>query len=77
MEFINKLRFGSQEELKEILKNITFELIENINGYKTYYAKDGHKEYQLMEFPFEKETFSFCYNNLIYRELRKDYVNII
>lgn len=76
MEFIRKLRFGSQEDLREILKNINFKLIEDINGYKTYYAEDGYKKYQLMEFPFEDETYSFSYNDLIYRPIKKDYVNI-
>lgn len=76
MEFIRKLRFGSQEDLKEILKNITFKLIENINGYKIYYAEDGYRKYQLMEFPFEDKMYSFSYNDLIYREIRKDYITI-
>ena len=76
MEFIRKIKYGTQEELREILKDYVFELVENINGYKTYTAKDGYKKFELMEFPRNTETYSLSFNNLIYRSIKKEYVNI-
>ena len=76
MEFLKKFEHATQEELREILKNVKFKKIEDINGFKRYYGKDGFKEYELMEFPWENDYFSICYNYLVYTGIRKDYVNI-
>lgn len=76
MEFIRKIKYGTQEELKEILKDYVFELVENINGYKTYRVTDGYKNFELMEFPGTTETYSLNFNNLIYRSIKKEYINV-
>lgn len=77
MDFIRLLKYGSMEDIREILKNLKFKLIESINGYNTYYARDGYREYELMEFPWDNNNYSLSYNNLVYREIRKDYINIV
>ena len=67
MEIINKIRFGTDEEILGILKGIKFELIENINNYRTYKATNNTGEFEIFMFP--KYGASLSYNNRYYRDI--------
>lgn len=61
MEIINKIRFGADTEILEILKGIKFELIENINNYRTYKGINNTGEFEILVFP--KYGASLMYNH--------------
>lgn len=75
MEIINKIRFGADAEILEILKGIKFELIENINNYRTYRGKNNMGEFEILVFP--KYGASLSYNNRHYRDITEIVNNII
>ena len=60
IDFIRKIRFGTDEEILEILKGIKFELIENINNYRTYRGTNNMGEFEILMFP--KYGASVMYN---------------
>lgn len=49
IDFIRKIRFGTDEEILEILKGIKFELIENINNYRTYRGTNNMGEFEIFK----------------------------
>ncbi len=51
MEIMEKIRFGTDTEILEILKGIKFELTENINNYRTYRGKNNMGEFEILVFP--------------------------
>lgn len=75
MEIINKIRFGADTEILEILKGIKFELIENINNYRTYKGINNTGEFEILVFP--KYGASLSYNKRYYRDITEIVNNII
>ena len=60
IEVKNKIIYGKNKEILEILKGIKFELIENINNYRTYRGTNDMSEFEMFVFP--KYGASLMYN---------------
>lgn len=67
MEMIEKIRFGKISEILELLQGLNFELIENINNYRTYKATNNMGEFEIFMLP--KYGASLSYNNRYYRDI--------
>ena len=67
IEVKNKIIYGKDEEILEILKDIKFELIENINNYRTYRGTNNMGEFEMLMFP--KYGASLMYNHKWYRSI--------